>query len=127
MKRTLAELVIHVNDLERMKSFYRDVVGLEVFHDDPPHVFMKVADAVEGHPQLLGLFDRPKAEPEERKIMSHFAFLIPLEDYEAEHERLVELGIDVFPKTFPHFHWKSLFFDDPEENRVEFVCYAPAV
>jgi catechol-2,3-dioxygenase len=33
----------------------------------------------------------------------------------------------VFPKEFPDFHWRSLFFTDPEGNRVEFVAYDRSV
>ncbi len=35
--------------------------------------------------------------------------------------------MDVFPKEFPHFKWRSLFFYDPEGNTVELVCYDPEV
>ena len=121
--RVLGELVLRVDDLDRMKVFYRDVVGLDVYHDEPPYVFMKIADAADGHPQLLGLFDRPKAEPSEAKIMDHFAFLIDLEDYEREERRLHDLGVGTTRRELPYFGWRALFFLDPEGNVVELVCY----
>jgi catechol-2,3-dioxygenase len=90
-------------------------------------VFLKIADAAEGHPQLLALFDRKADFGPERTRLDHFAFLIELADYEREKERLESHGINVVPRTFPHFHWRALFFADPEGNTVEFVCYDPSV
>src|SRR5690349_8576150 len=87
----LGELVLRVDDLETMRRFYEDVVGLELFADesDEGRVFLRIADAVDGHPQLLGLFVRPKPEHDpQRKIMDHFAFVIDREDYADEFRRL---------------------------------------
>jgi catechol 2,3-dioxygenase len=124
----LGELALRVNDFARMRAFYRDVVGLEVFDEPEPFfVFFKTGEGVEGHPQIFALFDRNAEVSQEHSALDHFAFLIELEDYEAEHERLTSLGIDVFTTTFPHFHFRSLFFSDPEGNTVEFVCYDPSV
>ena len=32
----------------------------------------------------------------------------------------------VATREFPAFHWRSLFFFDPEGNTVEFVAYDPS-
>lgn len=126
--QSLGELALRVNDLELMRAFYRDVVGLEVFAEPEPHfVFFKLAEAEDGHPQILGLFSREAEVGQASSTLDHFAFLIPLEDYEAQRERLVGLGIEVLPTTFANFHWRALFFADPEGNTVEFVCYDPSV
>ena len=124
--RFLAELGLRVNDLGRMSAFYRDVVGFDVFYEGPEHVFFRVAEAVEGHPQLLVLFDRHAEVGPATTTLDHFAFLIDVNDYHAERRRLEELGVQVFPKE-QAFHWRSLFFTDPEGNRVEFVAYDPSV
>lgn len=126
MIRGIVELALRVNDLASMKSFYRDVVGLEVYADPEPYfVFFKVAEAVEGHPQILGLFDRKAPVEQDRSTLDHLAFLIDLVDYDMHAKRLRDNGVEVSPKTFPHFHWRSLFFRDPEGNTVELVCYDP--
>jgi catechol 2,3-dioxygenase len=125
--RFLAELGLRVNDLGRMSAFYRDVVGLDVFRESPGFVFFRVAEAVEGHPQLLVLFDRHSEVGPATTTLDHFAFLIEANDYDAEKRRLEESGVDVFPKEFPDFYWRSLFFTDPEGNRVEFVAYDRSV
>lgn len=55
MIKALAELALRAKDLEAMKAFYRDVVGLEVYADEGDIVFFKISELVEGHPQILGL------------------------------------------------------------------------
>jgi catechol-2,3-dioxygenase len=124
----IGELALRVSDLATMKAFYTEVLGFEVFADeDPSFCFLKVADATEGHPHLLVLFDRGVEVEQRTSTLDHFAFLIELKDYEEHRERLTGLGVDVFPKTFPRFGWRSLFFSDPEGNRVELVCHDPSV
>jgi catechol 2,3-dioxygenase-like lactoylglutathione lyase family enzyme len=120
----LGELALRVNDLPKMKAFYRDVVGLEVFNDEFDFlVFFKVSDLVPGHPQLLALFDRSTEVGQTTSTLDHFAFSIAIEDLETEKQRLEAAGVDVFPKEFPHFGWRSVFFYDPEGNTLEFVAY----
>jgi catechol-2,3-dioxygenase len=120
----IGELALQVDDLPRMKAFYSDVVGLEVFNDDSPElVFFKVADLVPGHPQLFALFDRRSQPVQAHTTLDHFAFVIELAQYESEKKRLEDAGVAVLTKEFPHFHWRSLFFADPEGNTIELVCY----
>ncbi|MHB8509286.1 MAG: VOC family protein, partial [Candidatus Dormibacteria bacterium] len=121
--RFLAELGLRVNDLARMTAFYRDLVGLDVFGEGPGYVFFRVAEALEGHPQLIVLFDRDSKVDPATTTLDHLAFLIDLEDYDGQRRRLEGFGVDVSAKEFPEFHWRSLFFTDPEGNRVEFVAY----
>ena len=111
-----------------MKRFYVDVVGLEIYEDrSPEFFFLRIADGVDGHPQVLAVFDRPVAEHTDRKILDHFAFVIDLADYDPEKQRLESLGVGVVTREIPVFHWRSLFFFDPEGNTVELVAYDPSV
>jgi catechol-2,3-dioxygenase len=124
----LGELALRANDLDALVAFYRDTVGLEVYSDlRPSLVFLRIADGVEGHPQILGIFDRETAVGPETTTLDHFAFSIDLADYESEKTRLESLGVGVATKEFPTFHWRSLFFFDPEGNTVELVAYDPSV
>jgi len=61
-----------------------------------------------------------------QETLDHLAFVIDLADYEAEKERLIGFGVQVRTKGFPTFHWRSLFFADPEGNTVEFVRHDPS-
>jgi catechol-2,3-dioxygenase len=110
-----------------VRAFYREVVGLEVWEEGDGYVFFRVAEAAEGHPQALVLFDRGVAVSQDATTLDHIAFVIALEDYHARRRQLEEAELEVTVKTFPFFHWRSLFVADPEGNRVEFVCYDPSV
>jgi catechol 2,3-dioxygenase-like lactoylglutathione lyase family enzyme len=124
----IGELALRVNDLPGMTAFYRDVVGLELFTDNSPDfVFFKVADLAPGHPQILALFDRRSDAAQEHSTLDHFAFVIELAQYESECKRLEDAGVTVFTREFPNFHWRSLFFADPEGNTLELVCYDETV
>jgi catechol-2,3-dioxygenase len=123
----LGEVALRVNDLPSMRAFYREVVGLEEWVSGEGHVFFRVAEAAEGHPQALVLFDRQLAVSPAAGTLDHLAFVIALEDYDERRRELEAAGLEVEPKTFEFFHWRSLFIADPEGNRVEFVCYDPSV
>jgi extradiol dioxygenase family protein len=110
-----------------VRAFYRDVVGLEEWRGGDGYQFFRVADAVEGHPQALVLFDREVEVSPAASTLDHLAFVIELDDYAERKRQLERAGLEVTPKTFEGFHWRSLFVDDPEGNRVEFVCYDPSV
>jgi extradiol dioxygenase family protein len=128
MVRQLSELALRVNDMDVMLPFYRDVVGLEVYADERPLlVFFRVADGVEGHPQLFAIFDRSTEVGQPTSTLDHFAFSIDLSDYDGEKARLESLGVPIATREFPRFHWRSLFFFDPEGNTVELVAYDPSV
>jgi catechol 2,3-dioxygenase-like lactoylglutathione lyase family enzyme len=126
--KLLGELALRANDLDASVAFYQDVVGLELYSDQRPLlVFLKIADGVEGHPQLLGVFDRETAVGQPTTTLDHFAFSIDLADYESEKARLTSLGVGVATREFPVFHWRSLFFFDPDGNTVELVAYDPSL
>ena len=123
----LGEFALRVNDLDRMATFYLEVVGLRMLTRSEGAVFLQVSAGVPGHPQLLVLFDRGITVSPEHSTVDHFAFIIPLDQYEHQHRRLSGLGVAVRRKEFQDFHWRSLFFADPDGNTIEFVCYDPDV
>lgn len=123
----LGELALRVNDLAAMRGFYRDVIGLEVWRDSDDYVFFKIAEGVEGHPQLLVLFDRGVNVGPKTSTLDHLAFVINSDDYDKWRCQLEDLGLRVTPKEFSFAHWRALFISDPEGNTVEFVCYDPGV
>ena len=72
---------------------------------------------------MLGLFDRSVSVDQERTTVDHIAFTIGLPDYDSERKRLETLGLNVETKEHEWVKWRSLYFHDPEGNRVELVCY----
>ena len=132
----LGEVSIRVRDLETMRKFYEEVVGLEVLRREDGFVFFKIAEGYGGHSQNLALFTAdnldflepklPQVRPETSSL-HHIALNIALEDYGTEQERLEGLGIKVLATEHAWLHVRSLYFPDPEQNLLEFVCYDAGV
>jgi catechol 2,3-dioxygenase-like lactoylglutathione lyase family enzyme len=131
----IAEVGLRVKDLARAAAFYQEVLGLEIVRAYPKHVFMKAGELNSplgrgGHPQLLVLFDREVSLDSGLTTFDHLAFEIPLENYAAERERLRELGLAFIERAWRGpYAWiggRSLFFDDPEGNTIEFIARDPS-
>ena len=128
----LGEIALRVHDLDGMQRFYEDVVGLELMRRFPHSAFFRIADGHAGHTQILALFDR-SSQPDyaglaaNRSPIDHFAFSIDLADFVDEKRRLEELGLVIQTATHAWVRWRSLYFSDPEGNRVEFVCFDGSV
>lgn len=126
----LGEIALQVRDLDAMTDFYENVVNLELLRRFPTSTFFRIAEGVDGHTQVLALFDRsgaagyPDFEPGRRTPpLDHLAFGISLDDYESEKRRLEELGCEVSQTVHGWVGWRSLYVSDPEGNQVEWVCY----
>jgi len=136
--KALGEVVLRVRDLDAMQEFYEKVVGLELLERfDNTMVFFRIGSDHEDHAQALGLSDQSGEADHpslhytgldpEKSTLDHIAFTISLSDYEAEKERLQNLGLDVETAEHPSVHYRSLYIADPEGNVVEFVCYDASV
>jgi catechol-2,3-dioxygenase len=135
--KALGETVIRVRDLQRVTEFYTDVIGLDVLRTFDGITFLQVANGYGGHTQIIGLFHESmpvaikNAERGQVSIvhtsLHHFAFEIDKADYEAEHERLKSLDVEVTTATHPWCHWRSIYVKDPEGNIVELVCHDETV
>jgi catechol 2,3-dioxygenase len=128
----IAELGLRVTDLPRAVAFYQEVLGLEIIRSYPTIVFLKVGDLDSslgrgGHPQLLVLFDREVKLDIALTTVDHFAFEISLEQYPTERERLQQMGLELTERIWQgEYAWlraRSLFFDDPDGNTIEFIAH----
>ena len=136
--KALGEVVLRVRNLDSMQEFYEKVVGLELLERyENTMAFFRIAPDYEGHTQSLALFDQ-SGEADHRSrhydgfdpdksALHHLAFTISVSDYEAEKERLQNLGLDVETGEHSWVHYRSLYITDPEGNVVEFVCYDPSM
>jgi catechol-2,3-dioxygenase len=130
--RALGEIALRVQDLDAMRRFYEETVGLELMNQTPKCVFFRVADGYAGHTQVLALFDRAgtpgySGVSSERSTIDHIAFTVSLADFSAEKRRLEQLGLRVETAEHAWVHWRSLYVKDPEGNEVELVCYDASV
>lgn len=130
--QSLGEIALRVENLERMQRFYTEVPGLTLMRKLPHAAFLSAAPDYGGHTQVLVLFDRSSSPgypgvSHEKTPLDHFALTIDLADYAAWKKRLEDLGLEVLAKEQRGFFWRFLFFDDPEGNVVELVCYDKSV
>lgn len=130
----IAEVGLRVKDLGRMSAFYQEVLGLEIVRAYPKHVFLKTGVLNSplghgGHPQLLVLFDREVPLDVNLTTVDHLAFEIPLEQYEPERIRLKAMNLALVERVWRgEYAWlraRSVFFDDPEGNTIEFIAHDP--
>jgi catechol 2,3-dioxygenase len=130
----VGEVVVRVADLQRSIFFYRDVLGFQlirVLHN--AIAFMRVADGVEGHTQIIGLFKSDWPSNREDKTwdgcsprlstLHHFAVEISLRTYESVLSYLTQQGLNPNTQTHSWIGWRSIYVSDPDDNTVEFVCY----
>ena len=136
--KALGEVVLRVRDLDAMQEFYEKVIGLELLErSENMMAFFRIAPDHEGHTPTLALFDQSDEADHrsrhyngfdpDKSTLHHIAFTISVSDYEAEKERLINLGLDVETGEHPWVHYRSLYMTDPEGNVVEFVCYDASV
>ncbi len=138
MVGTLAEVVLRVSSLDRMRAFYADVLGLPVwrrFGDDM--VFFKLPAGDGDRPQTLALFadswpsnvpgHRWNGTDSTRTTLHHFALGVELAELDAAARLLAAADVAVAERTFPWVGWRSLMLRDPEDNVVELVAFDPAV
>lgn len=120
----LSELILRVADVPRSVAFYRDVVGLALERAPAPEWAWFWAGQ-EGELPRLGLTSKPLSfGAAHTGGPAHFAIAVPRTAIPAEKARLESLGIEVEgPITFEFWKADSIYFSDPDTNRVEFCGF----
>lgn len=137
-RKRLGELVLRSENPQALVRFYQNVVGLEPFATVGSSTFLKVDNDVEGHPQLLAIFEkthefsgpkdlRPDNANAQLGTLHHFAFVLEPDEFASEQDRLRRTVDDVQLAEHSPFGWHSLYMYDPDGNSVEFVCYDPSI
>lgn len=116
----LSELVLRVKDVSRAVAFYRDIVGLAV-EVGSSATWAWLWSGRAGELPRIGLTSRPLSYGAAHTGgPAHFAFAVPRAAIPAEKARLESLGIEVEgPITFESWKADSIYFSDPDDNRVE--------
>lgn len=130
----ITEIALRVHDLDLMRRFYEQVIGLEVLGENKPSddtaIFFAVG-AGNSHlalfpEKLTGWYTRDKSPQINPKLttLSHFALSIALDDFESEMKRIEQLGIEIVESRISSWlHCRMFYFFDPEGNLIEFNSY----
>jgi catechol-2,3-dioxygenase len=114
----LGHVGLHVQDLEKQKCFYRDVLGLTVTDEDPKlgMVFMSARPDEEHHEFLLC---RGRNVDSDARVLQQVSFRCnEFADVIGFYHRLKEYGAK-FDMIISHGNAIGVYFFDPEGNRIE--------
>ena len=134
----IAEIALRVHDLDLMRKFYEQVIGLEVLrenkHKDGQAIFYAVGPGNDHlalfEEKLVDWYTRDKSPQIDPKLttLSHFAIRIALDDFESEKKRIEQLGIEiVYSNTSSWLHLRMFYFFDPEGNLIEFNSHDESI
>ena len=121
----LSELILRVADVPRAVEFYRDVVGLALEKQSSPEWAWFWTGSPGALPRL-GLTSKPLSfGAAHTGGPAHFAIAVARSAIPAEKARLESLGVEVEgPITFEFWKADSIYFSDPDTNRVEYCGFA---
>jgi catechol-2,3-dioxygenase len=127
--RGLAEVVLHVRNMDESLAFYRDLLGLTVI--SPPErtnpVFLRAGAATPDLPALVVLVQLPAGAGEftAPRSLHHLALAIAAADFDSTMATLSERGDVVRTGTHPIIPSRTMYIDDPDGNEVELIAAAP--
>lgn len=118
--RGLSHVVLYVNDLDKMVAFYRDVLGLIKYRENPRRmVFMTPDPQIDDHQLALA-----KGREGDAKLIGHIAWRVDTPaDVKAYYDRFKAQGVPI-DHCVSHAYEEmgntvSCYFLDPEGNRLE--------
>jgi catechol-2,3-dioxygenase len=120
--RRLGHVVLKVRDAARSRDFYTRTLGLKVAHEDLDRGAVFLSFGREHHE--LALFQLATGEPPSptQPGLHHVAWNLPsFEELRAAYKELKDIGIPV-EATVEHNVTRSVYFPDPDGNRVELYC-----
>ena len=112
----VGHVVLRVTDVEKAEAFYRDALGMETVRRRPGAAFMSFG--TQHHD--IGLFSVDGEPTRGNAGLGHLALVIEggLPELEALHQRLLDNDVEIVSLT-DHGMTKSVYFNDPDGNRLE--------
>jgi catechol 2,3-dioxygenase-like lactoylglutathione lyase family enzyme len=105
-------IVLHVNDVDRSKKFYTEILGMTVYREDEGQVFLHTGQ------QGLALFKRDLAPLAPGSDLNHLAFNVATGSYETLTAELEQHGVVV---TGRPGHDRCIYFRDPDGHRLQLM------
>jgi catechol-2,3-dioxygenase len=118
----LSHVVLHVDDMDKMVAFYRDVLGLTInqgIRSTDALVFLTADPETDDH-EIAFIRGRKG----DATILNHIAFRVSTpEDVKAFYDQFIESGVPIDHTVSHSYVTKgntvSCYFLDPEGNRLE--------
>ena len=115
---------LYCNDLPKMRDFYARVLGLTISDEDPERGICFLSAAPESEHHELALV-RAKDPAQKTHNVQQISFKVQsLDDVRAFHRRLKDAGLRI-DRTVTHGIACSVYFFDPEDNRIELYYTTP--
>lgn len=133
--KAMDHIVLNVPDIDRSLAFYMDVLGLEPERLDEfrrgevrfPSVRISADTVIDLFPMKPG---QALGGGLGLQNLNHFTMVVEAADFEGFQEHLAEHGVKI--EEGPGRRWgargygQSVYFRDPDGNRIEVRCYPSA-
>lgn len=120
----LASVAIKVKDFDKMLNFYQDVVGLDLINEENDMAILGIKSKKK---KLLGLIANPEGKDGSNTHagLYHTTFVLPTQnDLALFMKQLMAINYPI-EGTSDHGYCKSIYINDPENNRLEFSWDKP--
>lgn len=106
-------VVLHVNDVERSKKFYTEVLGMTVYREDDGQVFLHAGQ------QGVALFRKLGGAPFiAGQDLNHLALNVAAGTYETLKAELEQHGVPVSGRPGED---RCIYFRDPDGHRLQLM------
>ena len=117
----IGHVVLRVKKWEESVRFYSEALGMETMTSNPDRHTAFLSFGSQHHD--IGLFQAANEEEYGAAGLSHIAFQIDggIDELRELHDKLVAYGAEITNIT-EHSVTKSVYFKDPDGNRLEIFC-----
>jgi catechol 2,3-dioxygenase-like lactoylglutathione lyase family enzyme len=120
----LGHVGLYCNDLERMRDFYARVLGLTITDEDLERGICFLSADPEAEHHELALVRAPDATQKTQHVQQVSFKVASMDDVRAFYHRLQDEGLRI-DRTVTHGIACSVYFFDPEDNRIELYYTTP--
>jgi catechol 2,3-dioxygenase len=120
--RKLGHVVLKVRDVQKSKEFYTKALGLKVAYEQKDWGAVFLSAGEQHHDLALFQLATGETPAATQPGLHHMAWQLgSFEELQAAYRELRDLGITV-EATIAHNVTRSVYFNDPDDNRVELYC-----
>ena len=120
--RRLGHVVLKVRDAAKSRDFYTRTLGLKIAHEDLERGTVFLSFGREHHDLALFQLATGETPGATQPGLHHMAWQLgSFEELQAAYKELKALAVPV-ESTVEHNVTRSVYFSDPDGNRVELYC-----